>query len=70
MECTNFNEKFTTPLLYDLSNHKRIEAIVEADISKFHLDYNATEAELYFSSQDATDLFSVTKLTPAQQGIV
>ena len=65
LECTNFNEKFTTPLLYDLSNHKRIEAVVEADISKFHLDYNATEAELYFSSQDATDLFSVTKLTPA-----
>ncbi len=64
IEITDFNEKATSTLLYDLSLNKRIEAIVESDISKFHLDYNASSSEIYFTSQDITDIPNIPSMEP------
>lgn len=62
---TDFNENSTNPLLYDLTNNKRITAIVEGDISKFHLPYNASNADIWLSSQDTlADIIKVTSIIP------
>ena len=64
LEFTDFNEKLTSPLLYDLTDHKRITAIVESDISKFQLPYPADNHKLFMSSQDISDIINVTNLNP------
>ncbi len=65
LEVTDFDEKATSPVLYDLTNHKRITAIVESDISKFHLPYDAGAAEMWLSSQDTTtDIKTITQIAP------
>ena len=66
IECADFNEKSTSTLLYDLTEHKRIEAIVESDISKFHLNYNASSSEMFMSSQDYSDIPSILSLEPVE----
>ncbi|MBK8488130.1 MAG: hypothetical protein IPL48_10105 [Bacteroidetes bacterium] len=64
-EVTDFNESATNPVLYDLTNHKRIIGIVESDISKFHLSYDASNADMWLSSQDTlVDILKITSLTP------
>lgn len=60
LEVSNFDEKGTEPVLYDLTGHKRMIATVEDDISKFHLDYDANNHTVYVSSQDATDIKTIT----------
>jgi len=64
MEFEDFNENFTAPILYDLSEHKRITAIVESDISKFHLNYNASGSAIFVANQDATVIMAVNELYP------
>ncbi len=63
IEITDFDEKSTSPLLYDLTVHKRITAIVEDEISKFHIPYIASGDSFFVSSQDPTDILSVTNIT-------
>lgn len=64
LELTDFNEKSTSPILYDFTGHNRMVAIVESDISKFHLPYSTNLHKFYVGSQDVTDIYSVTVLTP------
>jgi len=64
IELNDFNEKSTSPVLYDLDAHTRIVAIVETDISKFHLPYSTPLHQFFISSQDVTDIISVTSLKP------
>ncbi|MBC8045207.1 MAG: hypothetical protein H7Y00_00270 [Fimbriimonadaceae bacterium] len=64
LEITNFDEKSTQPVLYDLTDHKRIIAEVESDISKYHLDYAATGHAIFISSQDASDIITISDFTP------
>ncbi|MEZ5013113.1 MAG: C25 family cysteine peptidase [Chitinophagales bacterium] len=64
MELTDFNEKGTDPLLYDLSAHIRMTGIVDADISKFHIPVSANGDTVYVSSQDISDIPFIPSLTP------
>jgi len=64
MELSDFNEKSTSPILYDLTAHTRTVAIVESDISKFHLPYTTSGNSFFASSQDITDILPVTIFTP------
>lgn len=64
MEFTDFDENGTNPLCYDLTTHKRIVGIVEADITKFHLNYNASNSEIFVSNQAAA-INSIFTITPA-----
>ena len=64
LELTDFNEKSTSPILYDFTDHNRMVAIVESDISKYHLPYSTNDHKFYVGSQDVTDIFSVSGLTP------
>lgn len=77
LEVTNFDEKSTAPILYDLTAHKRMIAVVEADISKFHLDFTTAGDSVYITSQDVTDINNITAIEtehfidfsdPANQG--
>lgn len=64
-EVTDFNENSTNPVLYDLTNHKRIIGTADADLTKFHLPYDASNADIWLSSQDTiTDILKITTLTP------
>ncbi|MFN0276344.1 MAG: C25 family cysteine peptidase [Chitinophagales bacterium] len=64
LEVSNFDEKSTSPVMYDLTDNKRMIAVVESDISKFHLEYDAKNHEVYISSQDVSDIKSITSYTP------
>ena len=64
LELDEFDEKATDPLLYDLTAHKRMTGIVETDLSKFHLPYNASSSQIICSSQDATDISTINNLKP------
>lgn len=66
LEIQDFDEKGTSPILYDITDHKRMTGIVESDISKFHLPYNASSHHFYLSSQDPTDIKQLTALTPVE----
>lgn len=64
LELDEYDEKATDPILYDLTNHKRMLGIVETDLSKFHLPYNAGSAEIICSSQDPGDISTISGLKP------
>ncbi len=64
LELTDFNENVTSPILYDFTNHTRMVAIVETDISKYHLPYNTSSHNIYVASQFATDIYTVANLKP------
>lgn len=66
LELTDMDEKGTDPILYDLTNHRRMVGIVEADITKFHLPFNISEHRLYITSQDLTDIKPAPPLSPVQ----
>ncbi|MFI5170781.1 MAG: C25 family cysteine peptidase [Chitinophagales bacterium] len=64
LEFTDFDEKATSPILYDLNSYKRIVAIVETDISKFHIPYSTDDHKFFMSSQDPSDILNITSMTP------
>ena len=64
LELTDMDEKSTNPILYDFTNHRRQVAIVQSDISKFHLPFNAAGHQMYVSSQDGSDVQYITQLKP------
>ena len=66
LELTDFDEKGTSPVLYDLTNNRRMVGIVEADISKFHLPFNMTDHNMFVTSQDVTDIKPAPALKPVQ----
>lgn len=63
-ELDEFDEKSTDPVLYDLTTHKRITGIVESELSKFHLPYNASGSQIICSSQDVSDIGNIAVLKP------
>jgi len=66
LALSDFNENATLPILYDFTMHRRQIAIVEDDISKFHLPYNAAEHHLFVSNQDADNIRMVNVLHPVE----
>lgn len=66
LELTDFDEKSTSPVLYDVTNHRRMVAIVEADISKFHVPDNLTDHRIFVSSQDVSDIKPAPLLRPVE----
>lgn len=63
---SNYDEKSTSPLLYDFDAHKRMTGIVEGADTKFLLNYEATSHHIFVSSQDASDVSLISTLIPIQ----
>lgn len=64
LEFNDMDEKGTPVLLYDLAEKRRMIGITEADITKFHIPYPASLHKLYVTSQDPSDIKSITTLSP------
>ncbi len=63
LEIENFNDRSTTPLLYDLNNLKRFEAEELSGIYKFNLPATSNNKDdLFMSSQDAADITFIDTL--------
>jgi hypothetical protein len=78
VEITNFNENGTTPVLYDLTNRFRLEAVVQNDTEKFVLPPGVNEERfLVLTANDSVTIRPVDSLwkvtftnfaDPANQG--
>lgn len=61
---TDFNERSTDLVLWDLDDRKRMTGITSGSNSEFHLPYDASGNRLFISSQDTLDILRVTSLEP------
>lgn len=61
---TDFNERSTSPLLYDFDAHTRMVGIIDGTTSKFHMPYDAGGNNVYLCSQDTLDIPYISGLEP------
>jgi len=64
IEITNFNNRGTTPVLFDITNGQRIVGIVSGPLLKFAIPSSAVAHTFYLRSDNAVDFTTVSSLTP------
>ncbi len=66
VELTNFSNKSTEAIVYDLKNNHRYRAIRENNITKIHfIETEQMKDSLYISSQDTSDIHFITSMSLA-----
>jgi hypothetical protein len=63
IEITNFNNRSTTPILYDLTNNLRITAVIVGTTLRFSLPSSSTDRICYLRSDASVDYTSVNTLS-------
>ncbi|MBA3647618.1 MAG: hypothetical protein H0W62_03550 [Chitinophagales bacterium] len=56
IEIVNFDERGAEPVLFDFTNHLRMEAIVQNDTEKFVLPASISERQLLLISEDTSEV--------------
>lgn len=67
IEISNYNNKGTNSIVYDLKNNQRYAALRDGNITKIHFpETDQLKDSLFISSLDTSDLFTVNNLSEAK----
>jgi hypothetical protein len=63
IEITNFNNRSTTPILYDLTNNLRITGVIVGTTLRFALPASSQDRQLYLRSDATVDYKTVSSIS-------